>query len=116
MCTDLKKLNATMRKYHFFILLINEMLEKQHGKPFFGFLNVFSSYYQIIVSQEDQEKTIFTYPFGTLAHKHMMSFGLCDAPYTFKRYIVSIFLELIENCIEIFMDDFIVYGNSFHQY
>ncbi|KAL1545777.1 hypothetical protein AAHA92_22462 [Salvia divinorum] len=42
-----------------------------------------------------------------------MSFGLCNSPVSFQRYMMSIFSDLLEECIEIFMDDFTVYGDSF---
>ena len=42
-----------------------------------------------------------------------MPFGLCNAPGTFQRYMMSIFIDLLEHCIEVFMDDFSVYGSSF---
>ena len=42
-----------------------------------------------------------------------MPFGLCNAPATFQRCMFSIFSEYIENIIEVFMDDFSVYGSSF---
>ncbi|PKI66254.1 hypothetical protein CRG98_013335 [Punica granatum] len=42
-----------------------------------------------------------------------MSFGLCDAPRTFQRCMMNIFSDMIENYIEVFMDDFTVYGDSF---
>ena len=42
-----------------------------------------------------------------------MPFGLCNAPATFQRCMVSIFSEYVENIIEVFMDDFTVYGDSF---
>ena len=32
---------------------------------------------------------------------------------TFQRCMMSIFLDLLEECTDIFMDDFMVYGNSF---
>jgi hypothetical protein len=56
MCIDFKKLNATIRKDHFPIPFIDEMLERLAGKSFFCFLDGFSGYYQIIVTYEDQEK------------------------------------------------------------
>ena len=59
-----------------------------------------------------QEKMTFTCPFGTFAYRRM-PFGLCNAPTTFQRCMVSIFLDYIEHIIEVFMDDFIVYGDSF---
>ncbi|CAN6695189.1 unnamed protein product [Malus baccata var. baccata] len=59
-----------------------------------------------------KEKTTFTCPFGTFAYRRM-PFGLCNAPATFQRCMVSIFSDYVEKIIEIFMDDFSVFGNSF---
>ncbi|KAL0393210.1 UNVERIFIED_CONTAM: Retrovirus-related Pol polyprotein from transposon.6 [Sesamum radiatum] len=73
-----------------------------------------NGYYQIAIAQEDQEKTTFTCPFGTFAFRRM-PFGLCNAPGTFQRCMMSIFSEYIEKCIEVFMDDFTVYGGSFDE-
>ena len=42
-----------------------------------------------------------------------MPFGLCDAPTTFQRCMLSLFLEYVGNIIEVFMDDFIIYGDTF---
>ncbi|CAA7035501.1 unnamed protein product [Microthlaspi erraticum] len=42
-----------------------------------------------------------------------MPFGLCNAPATFQRCMTSIFSDLIEEMVEVFMDDFSVYGASF---
>ncbi|XP_073129138.1 uncharacterized protein, partial [Henckelia pumila] len=72
----------------------------------------YSGYYQIPISLEDQEKTTFTCPFGTFAFKRM-PFGLCNAPATFQRCMLSIFSDMIEEFVEVFMDDITVFGNSF---
>ncbi|XP_071917001.1 uncharacterized protein [Coffea arabica] len=69
-------------------------------------------YFQIAIAPEDQEKTTFTCLFGTFAYRRM-PFGLCNAPATFQRCMVSIFSEYVEKIIEVFMDDFSVYGESF---
>jgi len=42
-----------------------------------------------------------------------MPFGLCNNPTTFQRCMTFIFLDLIEEIVEVFMDDFSVYGPSF---
>ncbi|GKC08651.1 reverse transcriptase domain-containing protein [Tanacetum coccineum] len=60
----------------------------------------------------DQEKTTFTCPFGTYAYRRM-PFGLCNAPATFQRCMLAIFPDMIEESVEVFMDDFFVFGNSF---
>ena len=42
-----------------------------------------------------------------------MPFGLCNAPATFQRCMMSIFSDFVKDIIEVFMDDFSVYGSSF---
>nr|GFA88899.1 reverse transcriptase domain-containing protein [Tanacetum cinerariifolium] len=42
-----------------------------------------------------------------------MSFGLCNAPGTFQRCMMAIFYDMIEKTMEVFMDDFLVFRNSF---
>jgi hypothetical protein len=63
---------------------------------------------------EDQENTTFTCPFGTFAYS-CMPFGLCNAPATFQRCMISIFSDMVERFMEIFMDDFSVFGSSFQE-
>nr|GEU85321.1 reverse transcriptase domain-containing protein [Tanacetum cinerariifolium] len=44
----------------------------------------------------DQEKTTFTYPYGTFAYRRM-PFGLCNAPGTFQRCMLAIFHDMVED-------------------
>ncbi|XP_062008347.1 uncharacterized protein LOC133725208 [Rosa rugosa] len=111
-CIDYRKLNTTTRKDHFPLPFIDQMLERLAGHSHYCFLDGYSGYNQIAIAPEDQEKTTFTCPFGTFAYWRM-PFGLCNAPATFQRCMVSIFSDFVENIIEVFMDDFSVYGDSF---
>ncbi|KAL0355394.1 UNVERIFIED_CONTAM: Retrovirus-related Pol polyprotein from transposon.6 [Sesamum radiatum] len=88
------------------------MLERLAGRSHYFCLDGYSGFHQIPVAPANQEKTTFTCPFGTFAYKRM-PFGLCNAPATFQRCMVSIFSDFVEQFIEVFMDDFTVYGNSF---
>ncbi|KAF5477819.1 hypothetical protein F2P56_004432, partial [Juglans regia] len=112
MCIDYRKLNAATRKDHFPLPFLDQVLEKVAGHDFYCFLDGYSGFYQIEIAPEDQEKTTFTCPFGTFAFRRM-PFGLCNAPATFQRCMLSIFNDMIENCLEIFMDDFSVFDSSF---
>ncbi|XP_050136150.1 uncharacterized protein LOC126611867 [Malus sylvestris] len=111
-CIDYRKLNNTTRKDHFPLPFIDQMLERLAGHSFYCFLDGYSGYNQIVIAPEDQEKTTFTCPFGTFAYRRM-PFGLCNAPATFQRCMVSIFSDFIKKIIEVFMDDFSVFGDSF---
>ena len=88
------------------------MLERLSKNTHFCFLDGYSSFSQIPVSQPDQEKTTFTCPFETSAYRRM-PFGLFNALATFQRCMTAIFCDFFENIVEVFMDDFSVYGTSF---
>jgi hypothetical protein len=42
-----------------------------------------------------------------------MPFGLCNAPASFQRCMMMTFSDLIEKVMEMFMDDFSIYGKTF---
>ena len=113
-CIDYRRLNEVTRKDHFPLPFMDQLLERISGQPFYCFLDGYSGYFQIEIATEDQEKTTFTCPFGTYAYRRM-PFGLCNAPATFQRCMLSIFSDLVERIMEVYMDDIIVYGGSFEE-
>ena len=42
-----------------------------------------------------------------------MLFGLCNAPTTFERCMMSIFSNMVENTLEVCMDYFSIVGDTF---
>nr|GFC17220.1 RNA-directed DNA polymerase homolog [Tanacetum cinerariifolium] len=111
-CIDYRKLNEATRKDHFPLPFMDQMLERLAGNEYYCFLDGFSGYFQISIDPKDQEKTTFMYPYGTFAHKRM-PFDLCNAPGTFQQCMMAIFHDMIEKTMEVFMDDFSVFENSF---
>ncbi|GKD82361.1 reverse transcriptase domain-containing protein, partial [Tanacetum coccineum] len=111
-CIDYRKLNDATRKDHFLLPFMDQMLERLAGNEYNCFLDGFSGYFQIPIDPLDQEKTTFTCPYWTFAYRRM-PFGLCTAPGTFQRCMVAIFHDMIEKTMEVFMDDFSVFGDSF---
>ncbi|GJS42468.1 reverse transcriptase domain-containing protein [Tanacetum coccineum] len=87
-CTDYRKLNEATRKDHFPLPFMDQMLERLAGNEYYCFLDGFSGYFQIPIDPHDQEKTTFT----------------C---------MLAIFHDMIEKTMEVFMEDFSVFGNSF---
>ncbi|GKB37792.1 reverse transcriptase domain-containing protein [Tanacetum coccineum] len=72
-------------------------------------------FFQIPIAPEDQDKTTFTCPYRTFGYRRM-PFGLCNAPATFQRCMTAIFHDMVEDFMEVFMEDFSVFGNSFDQF
>jgi len=101
-------------KDHFPLPFIDQMLEHIASHAYYSFLDGYSGYNKILIAREDQEKMTFTCPFGTFVYRRM-PFGLCNAPATFQRCMLSIFSDMIERFIEVFMDDFSVFGSTFDE-
>ncbi|GKB85446.1 reverse transcriptase domain-containing protein, partial [Tanacetum coccineum] len=93
-CIDYKKLNDATQKDHFPLPFMDQMLERLARNEYYCFLDGFSG------------------PYGTFAYRRM-PFGLCHAPGTFQRCMMAIFHDMIEETMEVFMDDFSVFGDSF---
>ena len=91
---------------------MDQLLERVAGHQFYCFLDGYSGYNQIKIDPADQEKTTFICPFGTFTYR-CMPFGLCNAPATFQQCMLSIFGDMVEDFMEVFMDDFSVSGSSF---
>nr|GEX70091.1 retrovirus-related Pol polyprotein from transposon 297 family [Tanacetum cinerariifolium] len=111
-CIDYRKLNEATGKDHFPLPFMDQMLERLAGNQYYCFLDGFYGYFQIPINPKDREKTTFTCPYGMFTYRRM-PFGLCNAPGTFQRCMMAIFHDMIEKTMEVFMDDFSVFGNSF---
>nr|GEV31504.1 DNA-directed DNA polymerase [Tanacetum cinerariifolium] len=111
-CIDYRKLNDATRKDHFPLHFMDQMLERLAENEFYCFLDGFLKYFQILIDPQDQEKTTFPCPYGTFAYR-CMPFGLCNALGAFQRSMIAIFHDMIEKTMKVFMDDFLVFGNSF---
>ena len=111
-CIDYRKLNTATRNDHY---PLDQVLNMLAGHSHYCFLDGYSGYNHIAIAPVDHEKTTLTCPYGTFAFTRM-PFGLCNAPATFQMCMMSMFSNLVEEAMEIFMDDFLVYGSSFENY
>jgi hypothetical protein len=103
MCIDYRNLNKATQKDHFLLPFIDEILERLANHSIFCYLDGYSGYHQISIHLDNQSKTTFTCPYGTFAYRRM----------PFQRCMMVIFSDLIEKVMEVFMDDFSVYGKTF---
>ncbi|GJV76529.1 DNA-directed DNA polymerase [Tanacetum coccineum] len=114
-CIDYRKLNEATCKDHFPLPFMDPELfymRISRRNDYIDSSMVYPGYFQIPIEPKDQEKTTFTCPYGTFAYRRM-PFGLCNAPGTFQRCMIAIFHDMIEKTMEVFMDDFSVFGDSF---
>ncbi|GJV69547.1 reverse transcriptase domain-containing protein [Tanacetum coccineum] len=111
-CIDYRKLNDATRKDHFPLPFMDQMLERLAGNEYYCFLDGFSGYFQIPIDPKDQDKTTFTCPYGTFAYRRM-PFGLCNTWVIPKVLGDGHFHDMNRGNMEVFMDNFSVFGDSF---
>ncbi|GJT80157.1 reverse transcriptase domain-containing protein [Tanacetum coccineum] len=113
-CIDYRKLNEATRKDHFPLPFMDQMLERLAGNEYYCFLDGFSGYFQIPIDPNDQEKTTFNMPITEAfwGPYRACPYGLCNAP-ALPGCMMEIFHDMIEKTMEVFMDDFSVFGSSF---
>jgi hypothetical protein len=69
MCIDYRKLNKAIRKDHFPLPFIDEMLERLANHSFFCYIDGYSGYHQIPIHPDIQSRTTFICPYGTFAYR-----------------------------------------------
>ncbi|WMV58416.1 hypothetical protein MTR67_051801 [Solanum verrucosum] len=113
-CMDNHKLNSWTKNHYFPMPFIDQIFGRLAGKGWYCFLDGYLGYNQIFIASEDQEKTIFTYQYGMFAF-NQMSFRLSNVPSIFQRCMLSIFANIVEKSMDVFMNDFSIVGDSFKE-
>ena len=85
------------------------MLDNVGGKEVYSFTDGFSGYHQIRIHLEDRSKTTFATEWGSFQYT-VMPFGLKNAPAIFSRVVVAVFKEYIHKFLEVYFDDWTVFG------
>lgn len=106
---DLRKLNDACFHDSFLTPFFDEILDNVRGQEAYSFTDGFSGYHQIRIALEVRSKTTFSTKWGSFQYI-VMPFGLKNAPAIFLRVIVAAFKECIQKFLEVYFDDWIVFG------
>ena len=82
-CVDFRQLNKVTKSNSWPLPLIDDLLDQLGDASYFTSLDLKSGYWQVLMSEEDREKTAFVCHRG-LFEFNVMPFGLCNAPQIFS--------------------------------
>ena len=72
-------------------------------------------YHQIPMKFDDRVKTSFTCRYGTFQFT-VMPFGLSTAPATFQRMMNTIFFEMLDLGVLVYLDDVLIYSKTVEEH
>ena len=107
MCVDFTDLNKAYPKDSYSLPRINTLVDSTARHKLLSFIDAFSGYNQIKMSEEDQERTSFVTNQGLFCYK-MMSFGLKNAGATYQRLMNKMFTHQIGRNVQVYVDDMLV--------
>jgi hypothetical protein len=111
MCVDFRDLNKASIKDNFPLPNMEFLLQKFIGSACMSMLDGFSGYNQVLVAEEDREKTTFITPWETYAYARM-PFGLRNVGATFQRDMDHAISGFIGKFLEDYQDDLTVHSKK----
>jgi transposase InsO family protein len=78
---------------------------------FFTTLDLRGAYNLIRIKAGHEWKAAFRCQYG-LYEPLVVQFGLVNAPSVFQRFILSLFLDLLDICVVVYLDDILVYSDN----
>lgn len=111
LCIDFRNLNKVLLKDNYPLPKMDHILQRVVGASHMLLLDGYLSYNQILVDEDDRDKTMFTTMWGTF-HYAKMPFRLKNAGATFQRAMDIAFSNEKDVFLVVYLDDLAVFSNS----
>jgi len=106
LCVDYRQFNKMTIKNNYPLLRIDDLMDQLHGSAVFSKIDLRSGYHQILVKDDDVQKTAFRSRYGHYEYV-VMPFAVTNAPAVFMDYMNRIFLDKF---VVVFIDDILIYS------
>ena len=111
MCVDYRALNKVTVKDRYPLPRIDDLFDILSKARLFSSLDLAQGYHQIRVTPEDVPKTAFRTPYGHYQWR-VLSFGLTNAPATFRRLMKNVCQEYLDDFVLIYLDDILIFSKD----
>jgi hypothetical protein len=111
LCVDYRALNAVTIKNKYPLPRIDDLMDQLRQAKYFSKIDLRSGYHQMKIRPEDIHKTTFVTRYGQYEYT-VVSFGLTNAPAYFMNMMNKVFMDELDKCVVVFIDDILVYSQS----
>ena len=113
-CVDFRALNRITKANSYPLPLIDDILALLCKAKYFSSLDLKSGYWQVLVEDNDREKTAFTCHRG-LFQFNVMPFGLTTAPGVFHKRMARV-LEGLDKFTVAYLDDILIFSETLEEH
>ena len=114
-CINYKLLNDNTLPDGRPIPLVSDLLSQFHGSEYFSCLDLKGAYNLVRIKPGHEWKAAFRSKFG-LFEPLVVQFGLQNAPSVFQDFINSIFVDMLEKSLVIYLDDILIFSRSLEEH
>jgi len=111
LCVDFHGLNQITKKDQYLLPLISDLLESPSHAKIYKKINLCSAYHLVQIASGDEWKTAFQMCYGSYEWL-VMPEGLTNAPAAFQQFVNSIFADMLDICVIIYLDDILIYSQD----
>jgi len=114
-CIDYRLLNDNTVKDKFPLPLVSDVLSKFTGSTIFTQIDLKNGYNLVRIKEGHEHKAAFRCKFGQF-EPLVVQFGLANAPAVFQRFVNSIFQDLLDISVVIYLDDILIFSNNLEEH
>ncbi len=108
-CVDYWKLNALIKRNHYSIFLIDEVLAWIQGSKYLTQLDIIAAFNKLQMSSESENLTTFVTFFNVYKYRVML-FKLINESAFFQHYINDVLFECLHKFCQAYLNDILIYS------
>ena len=111
LCIDFRGLNKITKKDRYPLPHISNHLDALSRMKVYMKLDLQHAYHLVCIAEGDKWKTAFHTRYGSYEW-HVMPFGLSNAPAVFQQFVNTIFADMLDICVVVYLDDIPTYSKD----
>ena len=111
LCVDYRGLNKLTKKDRYPLPLIADLLDSPSCAKVYSKIDLCHVYHLVRIAEGDEWKTAFRMQYGSYEWL-VMPFGLTNAPSTFQRFVNTVFADMLDITIIVYLDDILIYSDN----